>query len=295
MVWLQLRVEMADAAAEVIAGELESLGAVAVTFAAAGADEVFEPGPGEQPLWAAVRLDALFDVEADLTGIRARLEAAGARLRDVDIIEDADWQEAWRTHAVRDCFAGRLWVVPRDEGVPATAVGAVVLRLDPGLAFGSGAHPTTRLCLEWLAGADLVGRRVLDFGCGSGILAVAAALLGAREVVAIDHDPQAVTATLENAAYNAVSPACLRAGDLDTLQAQGWDAEPFDVVIANILANPLVALAPLLTRLTATDGALVLSGLLAEQEASIRPAYPDIRFAAAVQLEDWIRLDGTVR
>jgi ribosomal protein L11 methyltransferase len=295
--WLQLTVEVPAGTAEASSEQLDELGAVAVTFSAAGAEEIFEPLPGEQPLWESVRLEALFELDVDLQQVRARLEAGGARVVDVDVIEDADWQERWRVHAVRQLFGGRLWVLPRDEPIPIAAEApgdAAVLRLDPGLAFGSGSHPTTRLCLSCLAEMDLAGRRVLDFGCGSGILALAACLLGAREVVAIDHDPQALAATLDNAAWNGIGPDRLLVGDPDELTAAGWDAQPFDVVVANILANPLVELAPRLTRLVAGGGALILSGLLVDQEAMVRTAYAGVAFAPAVVDEDWIRLDGRV-
>lgn len=297
--WLQLSVEVPAGKAERGSERLDELGAVAVTFVGAGADEVLEPLPGEQPLWSVVRLEALFEIDADLRAVRQCLEAEGARVLDVTLIEDADWQERWRAHAVRQRFGERLWVVPRDEPLPADAHAAAdaplaVLRLDPGLAFGSGSHPTTRLCLARLATMDLRGRRVLDFGCGSGILGLAACLLGAREVVAIDHDPQALAATWDNAEYNGVGPERLRVGDQTLLDADGADARSFDVVIANILANPLVELAALLTRLAVPGGTLVLSGLLVEQEGMIRAAYPGVRFAPAVVEEEWIRLDGTV-
>jgi len=309
--WLQISVEVPAGAAESGSERLDELGAVAVTFSGAGADEILEPMPGEQPLWSRVRLEALFEIDVDLQYVRETLETEGARVLDVNIVEDSDWHERWRVHAVRQLFGGRLWVLPRDEPVPEVAAVAgsapgeldepeapgaepAILRLDPGLAFGSGAHPTTRLCLTRLATTDLRDRRVLDFGCGSGILAVAACLLGARQVVAIDHDPQALAATLDNAGYNGIRGDRLRVGDLQTLTAEGWDAEPFDVVVANILANPLVELAPVLTRLAARGGLLILSGLLIEQEPMIRIAYPGVAFAAAAVDEDWIRLDGTV-
>lgn len=297
--WLQLSIEVDAGAAERSGERLDALGAVAVTFSGAGADEVLEPLPGEQPLWSSVRLEALFEMDADLRSVREQLEADGARVVDVALVEDADWQERWRAHAVRQRFGDRLWVVPRDEPLPedvhaAARTPPVILRLDPGLAFGSGSHPTTRLCLTRIATMDLRGKRVLDFGCGSGILALAACLLGAREVVAIDHDPQALAATRDNANFNGVAAGRLRVGDQAALAAEGWDRAPFDVVVANILANPLVELAPLLTGLAARGATLVLSGLLIGQEAMIRAAYPAVRFAPAVVDEDWIRLDGTV-
>jgi ribosomal protein L11 methyltransferase len=296
--WIQISVEVAAALADSCSAQLEALGAVAVTLGGAGDDDVLEPLPGEQPLWSAVRLDALFDLDAELTAIRERLQVDGARVVDVTLLQDADWQERWRAHAVRRLFGERLWVIPRDEVMPDTAgtatAEAAVLRLDPGLAFGTGAHPTTRLCLERLAALPLAGKRVLDYGCGSGILGLAACLLGARSVTAIDHDPQALAATLENAAWNGIEADRLRVADPAALAEPANGHDRFDVIVANILANPLIELAPHLTGLAAPGAELVLSGLLADQEAPVRAAYPRVRFEPAVADEDWIRLDGTV-
>jgi ribosomal protein L11 methyltransferase len=296
--WIQISIDLSAAAADACSERLEALGAVAVSFGGAGEETVVEPLPGEQPLWASVRLDALFELDADLTSIRGQLIADDIRIVDVTLLQDADWQERWRAHAVRRLFGGRLWVIPRDEAPPDSggkaASEAVALRLDPGLAFGTGAHPTTRLCLERLATLPLEGMRVLDYGCGSGILALAACLLGAKAVTAIDHDPQALAATRENAACNGIGLDQLRIAEPAALtgDAAGGD---FDVIVANILANPLIELAPHLTRLAAPGATLVLSGLLADQEAPVRAAYPGVRFAPAVPDEGWIRLDGTVR
>jgi ribosomal protein L11 methyltransferase len=296
--WIQISIDVSAAAAGACSDRLEALGAVAVTFGGASEDDVLEPLPGEQPLWSAVRLDALFDLDADLTSIRGQLASDAARVVDVTLLPDADWQARWRAHAVRRLFGGRLWVIPRDEALPETGADAAdrvaVLRLDPGLAFGTGAHPTTRLCLERLATLPLAGKRVLDYGCGSGILALAACLLGARSVAAIDHDPQALAATLDNAAWNGVGTDRLRVADPAALQGAGAAHERFDVIVANILANPLIELAPHLTRLAAPGATLILSGLLREQEAQVRAAYPRVRFAPAEADEDWIRLDGAV-
>lgn len=295
MSWLQLSVAVARDAADGVTTLLERHGAVAVTLSAAGREELLEPLPGEHPLWDEVRLDALLAPDADLRKLRAALDAAAARVVDVALVAEDDWQSRWRAHAVRARFGERLWLLPRDEPLEAAAAddpAAVVLRLDPGLAFGSGSHATTRLCLEGLAGLDLDGLRVLDYGCGSGVLAVASALLGAAEVVAVDHDPQALLATRDNAAYNQMSESRLRAIAPDELIEPDVAGGAFDLVVANILANPLVTLAPRLTALTRPGGRLMLSGLLAEQADTIREAYPDVVFEDPVREAEWIRLDG---
>ncbi len=299
MTWLQLSVAADRDHVDAVSEALEALGAVAVTVSGAGEEALLEPLPGERPLWRQVRLQALFEPDVALAEVKSALAPLGARLLDVEFLAADDWQHRWRAHAVRACFGGRLWLLPRDEpfDLPATAPDDrrvhAVLRLDPGLAFGSGSHPTTRLCLAGLADVELEGVRVLDFGCGSGILALAACLLGAREVVAVDHDPQALVATRDNAAYNDIDQQRLRVVEPD--EVLDPEAAPFDVVVANILANPLVALAEDLTRLTVPGGRIMLSGLLTDQETLIRDAYTDVDFAAPVREGDWIRLDGRRR
>jgi ribosomal protein L11 methyltransferase len=296
MPWLLLSVAADRRFAEATSTLLEDLGAAAVTVTGAGEEQLLEPAPGEQPLWREVRLQALLDPATDLAALRSALGGTDIRLVDVDFLGDDDWQERWRAYAVRACFGGRLWLLPKDEPFTAESQGgqgaepAAVLRLDPGLAFGSGSHPTTRLCLAGLAEQSLQGRRVLDFGCGSGVLALAACLLGAREVVAVDHDPQALLATRENAAFNGIGSGQLRVLGPDEFSRD--PQPPFDLVVANILANPLVELAPRLAALLAPRSILMLSGLLAEQESMIRAAYPGVTFDPAVRDAEWIRLDG---
>jgi ribosomal protein L11 methyltransferase len=220
----------------------------------------------------------------------ARRHSAPRPHPEIRFVGDGDVLDAWRRHAVPRRFGRRLWVVPSGHTVEPDD--AIILRLDPGLAFGTGEHPTTALCLAWLDAHAPVGAKVVDFGCGSGILAIAAALLGATRVLAIDHDPQALVATLKNAAANGVA---------DRIDARADDALPSDVwgeqrvVIANILANPLVALAPRLTRLVAPRGQLVLSGLLEHQVGEVCAAYRDVRFDAPVVSDGWALVAGARR
>ncbi len=297
MSWLQICVDTNAGDAQQTGSLLEQLGALAVTLSGMeDGDPVLEPLPGSQPLWEQARLTALFGLSVDIGVLRAELAKLRVDIADVVFVQDEDWQNRWQAHAVRACFGQRLWLLPRDaaQEIEPAQRSLPTLRLDPGLAFGSGSHPTTRLCLAWLAEADLSGKRVLDFGCGSGVLALAASVLGAAHVTAVDHDPQALVATRDNAAYNEVNeealsvitPACLAAGS-----SQG---QVFDVVIANILANPLVELASQLSAMTASSGELVLSGLLHDQETMIRSAYPTFDFRPVAREGDWIRMDGRV-
>jgi ribosomal protein L11 methyltransferase len=295
MPWLQISVETVAVHAEQTGSLLEQLGALAVTVSGMeDADQVLEPMPGAQPLWDRARLTALFDLSADVGALNAELASQGVAIADLAFVQDEDWQNRWQAHAVRACFGERLWLLPKgglQEGEVDPA-NLPILRLDPGLAFGSGSHPTTRLCLAWLAGADLAGKRVLDFGCGSGILALAACLLGAAQVTAVDHDPQALVATRDNAAYNEVTAEQLTVLTPAQLAERSSQGQVFDVVIANILANPLVELAGYLSAMTAQAGELVLSGLLSDQEQMIRDAYPTFQFRPVACEGEWICMDG---
>jgi len=199
-------------------------------------------------------------------------------------IEDADWQESWKAYVQPMPFGdGRLWICPSHRSIDVP--GATVVTLDPGLAFGTGTHPSTALCLEWLARQDVRGLRVLDYGCGSGILGIAALKLGAAAVLAVDIDPQALTATRDNAERNGVS------GQLDcALPAQAVE-EPVDIVLANILARPLIELAPMLIARTLPGGYLVLAGLLESHADEVRAAYQaHFSFAADALQDGWSRL-----
>lgn len=291
MAWLSVRLSVASPRIEALCDALMDAGALSITLRDAADVPVLEPGPGETPLWPLAELDAMFPLDADLADVRARLTVGlGGSIEraslDVRFIEDSDWSQTWRNHTVEYRFGDRLWVVPRDAAAPEGA--SVVLRLDPGLAFGTGSHATTAMCLEWLASHQIAGWSVVDYGAGSGILGVAALLLGAADVAAVDHDEQARLATRANATYNGVASQRLRIFEPDELAIT-----PHDLVLANILAGPLMTLAPRLSALVAPGGALVMSGLLERQLGDVLERYPQFRFAQPVVRDSWVMVEGT--
>lgn len=291
MDWRQFVMNLDSLPAEGVEDVFRLHGALAITYSDAGDEPVLEPAPGETRLWRRSRITGLFDPSADLDRLRADLARAfGADLppHHAEILEDRDWAREWLRDFRPMRFGRRLLVCPWEA--PADTTDRVVLRLDPGLAFGTGTHPTTALCLEWLDGLALAGKRVLDFGSGSGILAIAALLLGAREAAAVDIDPQAVTASRENAARNGVGERLVATGDLE--QAGGG----FDVVVANVLAEPLVGHAPALCRRLEPGAALALSGILQGQEGAVAAAYADlVDFESPRTRDAWVLLAGTRR
>jgi len=233
----------------------------------------------------------LFEEDTPIDEILLTLKSA-SRLSDEDLvvetIEDQDWERAWMDEFKPMKFGERLWICPSWTSPPDES--AVNVRLDPGLAFGSGTHPTTALCLEWLDGEPVSGKTVIDYGCGSGILAIAAALLGAKRIIGVDNDPQAVTATESNRQENGIDAAVL------TAHLPGEAHEPADIVIANILSGPLVELEPILSSLTKPNGKLVLSGLLDEQSQALINAYADdFDMEPPVVRDGWARIVGTRR
>lgn len=269
-----------------------SLGALSVTLVDAADTPLYEPGVGETPLWQRVIVRALFSAERDAVQLIVDLGAASNKVEPADcrveLLEDKDWLRSWMDAYEPLRIGQRLWVCPSWKPIPPQCT--VPLRLDPGLAFGTGTHPTTALCLEWLDGRDCSGKTVLDYGCGSGILALAAALLGAEEVHAIDNDPQALSATRENAERNNIAAQIniIAAGDSSCLSLHT------DIVLANILAAPLIELAPLLQLLLAPGGTLVLSGLLESQIEAVQRAYAaTIVFDDPVVRHEWVRLVGS--
>ncbi len=292
MAWLQLRINSNDQQAESLSESIEKLGAVSVTFMDSQDTPIFEPLPGETRLWGNTDVIALFDAKIDMQTIVASLKEQGY-LRDdvykIEQIEDKDWEREWMDNFHPMQFGKRLWICPSWREVPDK--NAVNVMLDPGLAFGTGTHPTTALCLEWLESLDLTNKTVIDFGCGSGILAIAALKLGARNAIGIDIDPQAIIASRNNAKQNAVADrlTLFLAKDIP----QNLKAE---IVVANILAGPLKTLYPTISTLVKTDGNLGLSGILTIQAQSVCETYAEKFILDAVaENDEWCRITGTLK
>lgn len=290
MAWVQIRLNSTDQQAEQISDFLEEIGAVSVTFMDSQDTPIFEPLPGETRLWGNTDVVALFDAETDMQAIVDALKISKVVSEDfvykIEQIEDKDWEREWMDNFHPMQFGQRLWICPSWREVPDP--NAVNVMLDPGLAFGTGTHPTTALCLQWLDSLDLNGRTVIDFGCGSGILAIAALKLGAKQAIGIDIDPQAILASQNNAEANGVA---------DRLQLFLAKDQPqylqADVVVANILAGPLKELAPQITTLVKPQGHLGLSGILATQAESVCEAYQGVfQLDPVVEKEEWCRITG---
>lgn len=266
-------------------------GALSVTLTDLGDDPVLEPAPGEIRLWRQTRLRALFAADAAspalISNLCVALELEPSHL-EVTAIEDRVWEREWLRdfHAMR--FGTRLWIAPSHEPVLDTA--AVVVTLDPGLAFGTGTHPTTALCLEWLDSHPPEGARVIDFGCGSGVLGIAAVKLGAARVWGWDIDPQARLATRENAERNEI------AAEVTVAASEASLPQSADLLLANILAGPLIALAPRFAALLRPQGQLVISGLLEADAVEVTRAYaPWFDMSSSSVREGWVCLAGERR
>ncbi len=292
MPWLQVRLAISPEQAETYEDALLEIGAVSVTFMDAEDQPIFEPDLNTTPLWSHTHLLALFEADTQAEPVFAHLQLlTGAPLPDhhAEVIADQDWERSWMDNFHPMRFGERLWIVPSWHAAPEP--NAVNLLLDPGLAFGTGTHPTTALCLEWLDSQPLAGCEVLDFGCGSGILAIAALLLGAQHAVGTDIDVQALEASRDNAGRNGIAderfPLYLPES-LPALQA--------DVLVANILAGPLVSLAPQLSGLVKSGGRLALSGILAEQGEEVAAAYAkDFELDPIANRDGWVRISGRRR
>jgi ribosomal protein L11 methyltransferase len=289
--WTQVHVVVDAIRVPEVSRLFESAGALSVTISDAAEDPVYEPAPGELRAWRRNRVSGLFT--ADFAPAPLALAVAG-RIGEqmsewrVEPLEERDWERAWLDDFTAQRFGRRLWVCPTTLEPPVP--GAVNLRLDPGLAFGTGNHPTTALCLEWLDATE-PAVRLLDYGCGSGILAIAGLLLGSQSAWAVDIDPQALQATADNARLNGV------AGRLACLPPERLAADArFDLLLANILAGPLCELAERFAALLEPGGRLVLSGILAHQADAVATAYrPHFDLPEYVEREGWCRLSGRRR
>lgn len=305
MAWQQLHLQCTKDNVEFAETLLLEAGALSIALDDAGDQPLFEPLPGESPLWDDVILTGLFDATTD-AGNRQAIEQLGhdiaAQVQATRIwltaVDDKDWEREWMSNYHPIECANNLWIVP--EWLSPPHADAVNIIMDPGLAFGTGYHATTRLCLDWLTEQDLTDKIVIDYGCGSGILGIAALLLGAKQVYAVDIDPQAVLATEQNATRNQVD------GRLEAFLPEDFatywkqqDTLSADVIVANILAKPLIGLAPYFATLIASKGRIVLAGLIESQTESVSEAYQpyfklDPKHAFAAQEDQhWQRLSGT--
>lgn len=289
MAWLQIRINSDNKTAEMLSAELDNLGAVSVTFMDSQDTPIFEPLPGETRLWGNTDVIGLFDAETDMQAVVTALQARDFLQQGaykVEQIEDKDWEREWMDNFHPMRFGERLWICPSWRDVP--DANAVNVMLDPGLAFGTGTHPTTALCLQWLDGLDLQGKTVIDYGCGSGILAIAALKLGAEKAIGVDIDPQAILASRTNAEQNNVSDRLslyLAEDAPENMQA--------DVVVANILAGPLRELFPILQGLAKPNAQLALSGILTTQAPAVVETYSQaFDIESVAENDEWCRITG---
>ena len=290
MPWLQLKIHTNRSQAEAIEDALLGAGAVSITLQDNADQPILEPALGETPLWDDTLLTGLFDAGID-TNLCTKIasDALGQVLPQHrwEQLEDKDWEREWMNNYHPIQCSDNLWICPSWKTPPNPA--ATNLLLDPGLAFGTGTHPTTFQCLQWLAEQPLKDCSVIDYGCGSGILAIAALLLGAKDAVGVDIDPQALIATQDNAQRNNIST-----DHIPVYLPNKHPTEPTDVMLANILAGPLAELAPALTQLTKTGGRLCLSGILATQAETVMAAYTEhFKFDPIRQKEEWVCLSAT--
>lgn len=292
MGWCQLRINIDNRQADTLSESLMEAGAIAVTFTDATDHPLYEPKPGTTPLWPSTAVTALFNSQHEAQrvfvglGDQFGLLALGAPA--FEQLEDRVWEHAWRErYQPVDCGDG-LWVGPDD--FVADAPDACVVRIEPGLAFGTGGHATTALCLRWIASHVMSGVRIVDFGCGSGILGIAALLRGAQSVIAVDHEAQARTATLENAQRNGVHKK------ITTCATMAEMVEPVDGILANVLLNPLLELRDEFAARLRVGGWIVLSGVLADQTELLADAYGERFDQLQISTEgDWARLSACLK
>jgi len=287
--WLRIKLLASSHDAELVADALTAVGATAVSIESASEEPRLQGVHETIPLWAANRVTGLFADDANVTDVVANVRKAVDRDDlpfEFDRLNDSDWAHSWREHVRPLAIAENLWVVPSWHSPPNPSATNVIL--DPGLAFGTGTHPTTQLCLAWLASQPLMDCTVIDYGCGSGILAIAALKLGASRAIAVDVDPIALEVSRENAARNGVLDRLVTC--LPDALAPGRAAP---IVLANILSETLIALAPELTGRLEPGGRLALSGVLETQADEVATAYAHAMTLASAKRDEWILLTGT--
>ena len=291
--WLEVHVQVARTYTGQVESLLESQGALAITLTDLADTPVLEPGVGETPLWPEVLVTGLFDSEVDVRDLSAVLSLAPGLESQNQVsfsgVQNRDWERAWMDDFKPMKFGNEIWIIPAEQVAPEPE--ALLIHLDPGLAFGTGTHPTTRLCLEWVDGQSLKAANVIDFGCGSGVLGIAAALKGAEHVMCVDNDPQALVAACDNAARNRVNR------QIRTVDASDFNAEASggtaDVILANILAGTLVKLASELCSVLKPGGQIALSGVLQEQAEEVSKVYQQwLEDMKVIALDGWVLISG---
>jgi ribosomal protein L11 methyltransferase len=292
MPWIQIHLTTNKQTAPLAELLLDGLGAVSVTMEDAKDEPMLEPPPGETPLWCQTRVTGMFPEESNqeqlVATVREGLEPDSILDLKVERLADQVWERVWMDDFHPMQFGKRLWIAP--EGQKPDDPDAITVQLDPGLAFGTGTHPTTALCLSWLDQTDITGKTVIDFGCGSGVLSIAALLLGAKEVIAIDHDHQALEATANNANKNGVGEGLTILHSEQPLEVEA------DITLANILASTLIELEPLFARHTRSSGQIILSGILEEQTNPVAEAFKENFTIQSTEINDgWVLLHGERR
>ena len=283
MQWINVTASSVKERIEVLEAWFWKHGALSVTIEDSSDRPIFEPPPGEHPLWDEVSVTGMFESSISIEKITSDLASENHVLKNIESVGDREWEREWLSRFKPMQFGRRLWVLPK--GFSIEPQDKVIVELDPGLAFGTGTHETTRLCLEYLDGIEIIGSDVIDYGCGSGILAIASAKLGANRVVGVDNDRQALAATKKNAERNLVL--------VDTCMPQ-VTLFPSDIVLANILAQPLIDLAPLLLNTLKPRGLLILSGIMSNQVKEVVEAYENkahfVELVDRTELNGWMRL-----
>ena len=289
MIWKQISFEVKKSETDLVSEVLMGLGSVSITYSDALDDAIYEPPVGQTPLWDNVKVNALFSSEVNQKSIETSIsDICNIVVIDTVTLKDRVWEEECQKDFPSMRFGKRLWVCPSWDTESILSNDSIVIHMDPGLAFGTGTHQTTSLCLEYLDSNPPKNLHVIDFGCGTGILAIAAAKFGAKSVIAIDNDPQAVLSSKENVAKNKCENTITTIHSINQ-----WNDRKCDLLIANILANPLVELEPLFSNLVHTNGMLLLSGILKEQVDRVVKCY-SINFSniEVANKGEWFRISG---